>query len=59
MAGLPMSWWYCRMTSSGVGPRNMYNSTMPPMALQQGYKGGMQAYRVMSVLFVSRAWHVC
>jgi hypothetical protein len=33
--GLPMTWWYCRMTSSGVGPRNRYSSTTPPIALQQ------------------------
>lgn len=30
---MPISWWYCRVTSSGVGPRNTYSSTMPPIAL--------------------------
>lgn len=28
-----MSWWYCLITSSGVGPVKKYNSTTPPITL--------------------------
>lgn len=35
MAGVPMTCWYCCITSSGDGPAKMYRSTRPPITLQQ------------------------
>jgi hypothetical protein len=34
MAGVPITSWYCLITSSGVGPVKMYRSTRPPITLR-------------------------
>jgi hypothetical protein len=50
MAGVPMTSWYCLITSSGVGPVKMYRSTRPPITLHYG------TYSVQHIAAAAAAW---